>query len=218
MIIAEPLAVAVAALVGAVLGWWPLARWSAHVLVTERGRSVRRSTLRIACAAVAAAGFGLLTWRFWQTAELPALLAFAAASAVLGVVDVIERRLPNVVIGWFGAVTAGLLLLAAVLGGNWQGPLQALAGGTGMFAVYFVLALISPSSMGMGDVKLAAPLGMLLGWFGLQTWLYGLLGAFVIGGVLALIGLATRRVTLRGSIPFGPSMLAGALVALLIAG
>ncbi len=87
-----------------------------------------------------------------------------------------------------------------------------------MFAVYFVLALISPKSMGMGDVKLALVIGLLLGWFGLNAWLIGLLAAFIVGGLIAIVALLLRRVTLKGSIPFGPSMLAGALIALLVAG
>ena len=70
--------------------------------------------------------------------------------------------------------------------------------------------------MGMGDVKLALLIGLLLGWFGLTAWLIGLLAAFVVGGVVAIVALALRSVTLRGSIPFGPSMLAGALIALLL--
>jgi hypothetical protein len=70
----------------------------------------------------------------------------------------------------------------------------------------------------MGDVKLALVIGLLLGWFGLNAWLIGLLAAFVVGGLVALVALLLRRVTLRGSIPFGPSMLAGALVALLVVG
>ena len=96
--------------------------------------------------------------------------------------------------------------------------LWALAGGAAMFAVYFVLALISPSSMGMGDVKLALVIGLLAGWFGLSPWLVALLAAFVIGGLVSLVALALKRVTLRGSVPFGPSMLAGALVAVMLEG
>ena len=93
--------------------------------------------------------------------------------------------------------------------------LWAFGGGVVMFTVYFLLALISPSAMGMGDVKLAALVGLVLGWFGLAVWLIGLLAAFVVGGVIAIIALVLRRVTLRGSIPFGPSMLVGALAAVL---
>ena len=84
-----------------------------------------------------------------------------------------------------------------------------------MFLFYFVLAVISPAGMGMGDVKFAAPLGLVLGWFGWNVWLVGLVAGFIIGGVVSLIALALRRVTIRGSLPFGPSMLAGAIVAIL---
>ena len=107
-------------------------------------------------------------------------------------------------------------MLASALTGEWVGLLWALAGGAGMFALYFVLALISPSGMGMGDVKFAAPLGLALGWFGWTVWLVGVFAGFVIGGVVGLVALLLRRVTLRGSIPFGPSMLAGAIAALLV--
>ena len=212
-----PALVATAAVVGALLGWWPLFWWTRGNLRTARaGRGIR-----IAAAATTAVTFGLITWRFADASGrplLPVLLVFAAAATVLAIVDLVELRLPNAVIVPTVVAVAVLLVLASWLTGEWQRLLWALAGGTGMFAVYLVLALISPKSMGMGDVKLAAPIGLLLGWWGLGVWLVGLLAAFIVGGVVALVALALRRVTLRGSIPFGPSMLAGAMIAVLLAG
>jgi leader peptidase (prepilin peptidase)/N-methyltransferase len=41
----------------------------------------------------------------------------------------------------------------------------------------------------------------------------GALAGFVVQAVLALLLLATRRVALRGYVPFGPAMLAGAALA-----
>jgi leader peptidase (prepilin peptidase)/N-methyltransferase len=46
----------------------------------------------------------------------------------------------------------------------------------------------------------------------------GTLAAFVVQAVLALLLLATRRVGLRGELPFGPAMLAGAALAVVLAG
>ncbi len=143
---------------------------------------------------------------------------FAAAASVLTLVDLAEKRLPNAVIFPTLAAVAVLLVPATWASGEWMALVWAAVGSAAMFAVYFVLALISPSSMGMGDVKLALVIGLLLGWFGLNAWLIGLLAAFVVGGLIALVALALRRVTLRGSIPFGPSMLAGALIAVLVVG
>lgn len=204
-----------AMLLGFALGWWPLAAWAGRVMHGER---MSRRTIRVTAAVVTAVVFGALTWRFGLTWTLPALLAFAACATVLSVVDLAEHRLPNAVVFPALAGVGALLLLASLANSAWLPMLWALAGAAAMFAVYLLLALISPSSMGMGDVKLALVIGLLLGWFGLSTWLLGLLGAFIVGGVIAIVALALRRVTLQGSIPFGPSMLAGALLALLVAG
>lgn len=207
--------VVVAAILGAVLGWWPLAAWTQR---STQGERMPLRTVRIAGATITAITFGALSFRFGLSWILPALLAFAAASTVLTLVDLAEKRLPNAVIFPTLAVVAVLLLPPTWISGEWVALLWALIGAAAMFAVYFLLALISPSSMGMGDVKLALVIGLLLGWFGLNAWLVALLAAFVVGGLVALVALLLRRVTLRGSIPFGPSMLAGALIALLFVG
>ncbi len=214
------IALMVAAL-GAALGWWPLAAWVRRSLRSpagSQGERMSQRTVRISAAVVTAITFGLLGLRFAATWMLLPLLVFAAAATVLALVDLIEHRLPNAVVFPALGAVAALLLLATLLTGRPAAFLFALAGAGAMFAVYLLLALISPGAMGMGDVKLALLIGLVLGWFGLSAWLIGLLAAFVIGGVIAVIGLATRRVSLRGSIPFGPSMLAGALVAVLVAG
>ncbi|MGI9824302.1 prepilin peptidase [Agromyces sp. Marseille-Q5079] len=205
----------VAFVVGGVLGWWPLAAWTRRSMTTER---MPQRTVRVAGAAITAVTFAALAWRFGPTWILPALLVFAASATVLALVDLAEKRLPNAVTFPTLGVVAALLVPATWATGDWMALVWAVVGAAAMFAVYFLLALISPSSMGMGDVKLALLLGLVLGWFGLSAWVIGLLAAFVVGGVVSIVALAMRRVTLRGSIPFGPSMLAGAMLALLFVG
>lgn len=212
------LAIIGGALAGAVLGWWVLAGWARR---TMRSTRMSHRTVRVTSAVCTAVAWGLLAWRFAGPASLPllpALLAFASCATVLAVVDVAEQRLPNTVILTTIAATAVLLVLAAVFAWRWMPLLWSLVGGVGMFALYLVLALAAPRSIGMGDVKLAVPIGMLLGWFGLGVWLLGLVAAVVIGGLFAVAALASRRVGLRSMVPFGPSMLAGALIAALIVG
>lgn len=207
-----------AALIGAMLGWWPLAIWADRNIHKPSDERMPLRTLRVWSSLATAAGFAVLAWRFGAHPVLPALLALVATGVVLSIVDLTEHRLPNAVLLPTLAIVAMLLVVASALTGEWMRLLWALAGGAGMFLFYFVLALISPAGMGMGDVKFAAPLGLLLGWFGWNVWLVGLVAGFLIGGVVSLIALALRRVTLRGSIPFGPSMLAGAVGALLVFG
>jgi leader peptidase (prepilin peptidase)/N-methyltransferase len=209
----------VAFLVGGALGWWPLAAWTRRSMTGEpTSERMPLRTVRAAGAAITAVTFAALALRFGLTWILPALLVFAASATVLTLVDLAEKRLPNAVIFPTLGVVAVLLVPASWATGAWIALLWAVIGSAAMFAVYFLLALISPSSMVMGDVKLALVIGLLLGWFGLSAWLIALLAAFVVGGLVAIVALLLRRVTLRGSIPFGPSMLAGALVALLVIG
>lgn len=172
--------------------------------------------VRIAAGASTAALFVLLVLGFGLSPELPAYLVLASASVVLSIVDLAEKRLPNtLVLGTAVAVTA-LLLIAAAARNDWDAALGALFGGAVLFGAYLVLALLSPRGIGMGDVKLAAVIGLALGYLGWSTWLVGLLGGFLVGSAVSLIALALGRVTLRGSLPFGPSMLAGAYIAILL--
>ena len=205
-----------AALIGAMLGWWPLAIWADRNIHKPSDERMPLRTLRVWSSLATAAGFAVLAWRFGAHPVLPALLALVATGVVLSIVDLTEHRLPNAVLLPTLAIVAGLLVLASALTGEWQRLLWALAGGAGMLMFYFVLAMISPAGMGMGDVKFAAPLGLVLGWFGWNLWLVGLIAGFIIGGLVSLVALALRRVTIRGSIPFGPSMLAGTIVATLV--
>jgi leader peptidase (prepilin peptidase)/N-methyltransferase len=171
---------------------------------------------RIAAGVALAALFAGVTLAFGLGPELPAYLLLAAASVVLSIVDLVERRLPNAVVLPTAAIVAVALLFAATVGNDWPALLGALLGAVALFAAYLALALISPSGIGMGDVKLAAVIGLSLGYLGWNSWLVGLLAGFLVGSVVSLIALALRKVTLRGSLPFGPSMLVGAFIAILL--
>lgn len=191
----------------------PLAMLSQRLLRLPRPLGWR---IRIAAGISAAALFVLVTLAFGPAPELPAYLLLAAASVVLSIVDLVERRLPNLVVLPTAAAVALLLLLAAVAGDAWGAALGACLGAVALFGVYLVLALISPSGIGMGDVKLAAVIGLGLGYLGWNTWLVGLLAGFLVGSAVSLVALSLRKVSLRGSLPFGPSMLAGAFIAILL--
>jgi leader peptidase (prepilin peptidase) / N-methyltransferase len=203
-----------AAACGYAAGWWPITQVARGV---THGRRMHDASIRIALAITAAVVLVVIGWSVGITPALPATLFFGAVAVVLAAVDVVEHRLPNSVLLPALGATSVLLILASALGGDWIRVAWAAAGLAAMFGLYLAIALLVPAAMGMGDVKLAALIGLTLGWFGWEVWTAGLLAGFVIGGLWASVALVTGRSGLRGSVPFGPSMLAGAILALLIA-
>ena len=162
--------------------------------------------------------FALLALRFAHSWALPAFLVLCAVGVLLALIDLRHRLLPNRVV--LPALGAGvlLLLLAAAVGGDWAAFARAGASAAVLFAVFLVLALLAPGGLAMGDVKLAAVLGLHLGWVSWRAVVLGGAAGFVVQAVAALVLLAARRVGRKGELPFGPAMLVGALLTLAAAG
>ncbi|NUL48094.1 prepilin peptidase [Cellulosimicrobium funkei] len=150
-------------------------------------------------------------------AAVAGLLVFAVCAVRLTVTDLREHRLPNRWTGTLaagGAVTLGLGCLADDDG--WSRFWSMLGGGAVYLALLLVLHLISRAGMGMGDVKLAGGLGLYAGWLGWDQLLAAIVLGFVAGGVVALALVITRRATGSTHLPFGPALLTGTALALLL--
>ncbi len=187
---------------------WPAGAGLREVLGRGPGAAtaVRRPVLEVGTALLMA----LVVLRFGLTWQLPAFLLLAGAAVLLAVVDLQHRLLPNRVLLPAVVGCAVLLLVAAAATGAWGSLARAVLGAAALFAVFLALALISPGGLGIGDVKLAALLGLHLGWLGWGAVLAGGVAGFVVQAVVALGLLAARRVRRDSELPFGPAMLVGA--------
>lgn len=169
------------------------------------------------------AGLGaVLAMPFWSSEPVPVVTTGVLALvwlAVLTVIDLDVRRLPDVLTLPAYPVTALLLTWCAAHDRDWAGLAEAAASSGGAVAVFGVLVLGARRSggLGEGDIKLAGVLGALLGWFSWRTAAYGLVAGFVVGGVAAVVLLAGRRASRRSTIAFGPSMVLGAYLVGLVA-
>lgn len=86
-------------------------------------------------------------------------------------------------------------------------------------AFFLVLAMVRPGSAGLGDAKLGLSVGALAAWLGWGVLLAVMLAGFLLAACYGIGLLAVRRTSLRdGSLPFGPFMLAGCFVVVLLAG
>lgn len=141
---------------------------------------------------------------------------FLGVMLAVGLIDARWRIVPNRVV-----YPAIVLFAGTIVGGDVAGAdVDALRAGAGMVAYglpLMAVALAIPKGMGMGDVKLAGLIGLVLGSLGLKyvavAAAVGVLGGG-IGGVLAILFLGYRR---RQQIPFGPFLAGGAVVAALAA-
>jgi len=206
------IAVAAAAILGAALAWFVLAPWVRRNL---RG-PVWRPAVRIWLTVAVAACLGVITAVVGLSWVLPALLLFGVSGVALGAVDLLEQRIPNRML-LVAAPLVGIAILAGAVGRASFVPLLWTAGGAaGLFLLYLVIALLAPSAMGMGDVKLAALVGGVLGFVGPSAILGGLVAIAVVGGVFAVLLIAIRRGSVRAGVPYGPALVAGGLIGALL--
>ena len=163
----------------------------------------------------ASATFRLGGYAQWSL--LPAYLYLGVVGVALTFIDLDVQRLPDLIVLPSYPIAFVLLVVPTVATGQWAWLLRSVIAALVLFVVYFVLALVSPGGggLGLGDVKLAGLLGLLLGWLSWGTVIVSLGAAFVIGGVIALILLVSGRASRSSQIAFGPSMVLGAWVALM---
>jgi leader peptidase (prepilin peptidase)/N-methyltransferase len=168
--------------------------------------------VRLAVALSTALTFGVLAWRFGHQFDLLPYSVLAALGVALGVIDVLEQRLPSVLIYSGVAVIGALLATSAIMHSRGPDFLRAVIGMAVVALLYLVLALASGGGLGAGDVKLGGLLGLTLGWL---SW-SALVTATVLGWLAAALVLLALRATRRrrqGSLlPMGPFLLLGALI------
>lgn len=177
------------------------------------GTASGRRTLLV--TALSALTLGLLGSVIGWAPSLPAFLWLGAIGVVLAVIDIEYHRLPDRLVLPSYVVTDLALLVAAILTDDVTPWLRAVGAMAAVFGVLFGLAVISPSGLGFGDVKLGGLLGLHLGWLGWDYVVLGIVLGFVIGAVGSLALIAVRRASLRTHVAFGPALLAGTLVAIL---
>ncbi|MFB7509351.1 prepilin peptidase [Streptomyces broussonetiae] len=147
--------------------------------------------------------------------ELVVWLLLAPAAVLLATVDFAEHRLPDVLTLPLAAAALVLLGGAALLPGAAGSWTSALLGSLVLGAGYFVLFLIS-RDFGFGDVKLALVLGTVLGWYGWAIVLVGTFVGYLLGALYGIGLMLAGRAGRTTRIPFGPFLLAGMLVGVLL--
>ena len=139
-----------------------------------------------------------------------------AVGAWLLAIDARTHRLPDRIVL---PTLAGTLLLVGIEVLALQDATRLGRAAAGMLALggfFILLRLLSRGGMGGGDVKLAALLGVVLGWHGWTAVAVGVAAAFVLASLYALVLMALRRADGKTRIAFGPWMIVGAVLAIAV--
>ena len=168
-------------------------------------------------AALASLGAGALlgaaTGWDWPLVWLVPLVPVAVA---LSYVDWHTRLLPRLVVLPATLATVVAMVAVGLATGRQDALVQALLAMVVVRSVFWLLWFVRSAGMGFGDVRLAALVGLVLGWVGWGAVAIGVWVGFVAFAVPGLLLAVVRRdrALLRQAFPFGPFMAAGALFGL----
>lgn len=128
---------------------------------------------------------------------------------ILSWVDYRDHRLPNRWVASAGVCGISILTAAAFVGEDFPSLGRGVLAGCTASAVLLIANALG--GLGMGDVKLAAVLGLYLGWLSWTAVFIGLWLAFAFAAVAVLVRAARQRNAWRRAVPFGPYLSAGTL-------
>lgn len=140
-------------------------------------------------------------------AEVVLGCTFLFVLAIITLTDLERRIIPNIVLA-----PAAVVAIAITLVGDSDLLVQRLLAGAIAGGVLLIISLLYPRGMGMGDVKLAAVMGLFLG----RAVAPALLIGFLVGALYGLALIAARGAEARKTaVPFGPFLALGGVVGLL---
>ena len=182
-----------------------------HVLTSSRSQGnlihlQKSSWLDVAVELFAALLFAYLWERFGPSWRLLWLALTCSFLLLIAIIDLKYRLVLNVLI--YPAVAVTLLLCSVP---PRRDTLTALLGGAVGFAPFLLVALLKPGGIGGGDVKLAALVGLIVGF---PQVLWALTLGILAGGITALLLLLTHRWGPRSTIPYAPFLCLGAVFSL----
>jgi leader peptidase (prepilin peptidase) / N-methyltransferase len=167
-------------------------------LLPQGAAAVAVAIAGVALAATSVADFGASGRALVGAVLCPVLILLAA-------IDIRHKLLPNEIV-----LSSALLMALIVAAVNPGGFLEHLEAGLALGGFLFLLAVIVPGGLGMGDAKVGLLLGLALGSRTFSAMMVALLGLFLAAvWILATQGVAARK----KAIPFGPFLALGGILA-----
>ncbi len=168
--------------------------------------------------------FAFLYWHYGLSVELAVNAFYCCLFIVLGVIDLEHQLILNKIT--FPAAIVAVIISALQpqpgivhmslpwpeIANSVSGIINSLIGGAAGFVLFLILPLIFRGGMGWGDVKMAALIGLVVGFPQVFVALFmGIVLGGLVGGVLLILGIKKRK----EPVPFGPFLALAAIITLL---
>ncbi|MDU0295004.1 prepilin peptidase, partial [Saccharothrix longispora] len=170
----------------------------------------------LATSLTLAAAFTLLHHRLAGTTHLTAVLWLAATGTPLMITDWTCHRLPTHLVTATFCGGIALLGLTAATTNQTAALGRALAASAAVSAIALTVALAAPHALGAGDVRLLGAVAPYLGWVGWSQVIRGAVLALLLAATAGTVLLAAGRLARGDPLAFGPAVIGGALLSLVL--
>lgn len=151
---------------------------------------------------------------FDRLTMIAAWMVFVILGVALSAIDFQLHRLPDALNGALYVSGLALLSLDAALNNRLGHLRSALFASILLSAFFWLVNLLSKGGMGMGDVKLAASIGLYAGYISALSVYIAAMASFALGSVVGLVIIISQKGTRKTAVPFGPFMIVGALISI----
>jgi leader peptidase (prepilin peptidase)/N-methyltransferase len=158
--------------------------------------------------------FGLTAWHFGLSWRTPAFCVLMAGLVALSWIDLKIKRLPRAIIYWTAIIGVPLLCVAALVEHEPKRMWMMVLGAAISLSIMALIYWVSRGGMGDGDVRLSPLLGAYLGFLNPGLALVGLFFGFLVGAIVGVFLMITRRAGRRTEVPFGPFLALGTILAI----
>ncbi|MEY9925953.1 leader peptidase (prepilin peptidase)/N-methyltransferase [Catenulispora sp. GP43] len=169
-------------------------------------------------APVAAVGGFVVGHRLGNDPVTLSFLVFALGCVLLAFIDLAVRRLPDQLTAPLAVLGVVGLGTASYLGRDMTPLLRGLIAAALAGGLFLGLAWVRPDGegMGLGDAKLAAVLGLFLGYLGWRDLVLGMLAGTFSAALFAVVMMRMGRMDRKSALTYGPFLLLGAFFAVLV--
>lgn len=175
----------------------------------------RTPRLGLWCAVIAGLAAGVVGAVLGLSGSLPAWIYLCVVGVGLSFIDWRTKLLPFRIVAPSYVVVGVILVIAALATLDWESLVRAGIGWAATFVLFLLMWLVYPKGLGYGDVRLSGVLGMALAWEGWPQLVIGIYAAFVLGGIVGGV-LAALKIVDRKGYAFGPFLMAGAWIAVVV--